>query len=47
MSSFWKDFMYPSVIDDILRRPDFTLEDILSEDEAAQDARNQNQALVN
>lgn len=46
MSNFWKDFSFPSAIDDILKKPSFTLEEVISEDEVSQDARNHKKILV-
>lgn len=46
MSNFWKDFTFASAIDDILKRDDFTLEDLLSEEEVIQDSRNHKQELI-
>lgn len=42
----WKDFSFPSPVDDVLKRPDFTLEDLLDEDDVLSDARNRKQMLI-
>jgi len=48
LSNFWKDFTFPSAVDDILKRIEgFTLEDLLNEDEVVTDARNHKLMLIN
>jgi hypothetical protein len=46
-SPFWKEFSFPSPVDDILKRPQFTLEEILDEDETVIDIRSQKEDLKN
>lgn len=46
MSNFWKDFSFPSPIDDLLANPDCTLETLLDDDEVIRDARSNKQVLV-
>lgn len=44
---FWKfGFHTPSAIDGILARDDFTLEELLDDDDVLQECRNQNQKLT-
>lgn len=38
-SPFWKEFSFPSPVDDILKKENFTLEEILDEDETVIDIR--------
>jgi hypothetical protein len=44
--NFWKDFSFPSPVDDILKKGNFTLEDLLDEDDVVQDARSHKDALI-
>lgn len=46
-SPFWKEFSFPSPVDDILKKPNFTLEEILDEDETVIDIRSQKDELKN
>jgi serine/threonine-protein phosphatase 6 regulatory subunit 3 len=43
--SFW-NFSFPSPIDDILKKPSFTLQDLLDEDEVVPETRNHKQELI-
>jgi hypothetical protein len=43
--SFW-NFSFPSPIDDILKKPSFTLQDLLDEDEVVPETRNHKQDLL-
>jgi len=43
---FWKDFSFPSPIDDILKQGDFDLEELLDEDEVIQETRNHKKELI-
>lgn len=45
MSNFWKEFSFPSPVDDILKKPHFTLEDLLDEDDVIVDIRSQKEEL--
>uniref|UniRef100_A0A6B2L125 Serine/threonine-protein phosphatase 4 regulatory subunit 3-like central domain-containing protein n=1 Tax=Arcella intermedia TaxID=1963864 RepID=A0A6B2L125_9EUKA len=44
--AFWNNFSFPSPVDDILKRPGFTLQDLLDEDEVVVETRNQKQDLL-
>eukprot|EP01126_Amoeba_proteus_P059697 TRINITY_DN7821_c0_g1_i2.p1 TRINITY_DN7821_c0_g1~~TRINITY_DN7821_c0_g1_i2.p1 ORF type:complete len:372 (+),score=68.66 TRINITY_DN7821_c0_g1_i2:168-1283(+) len=44
-SNFWSEFSFPSPVDDILKRPSFTLEDLLDEDDVVVDTRSQKEDL--
>lgn len=46
-SPFWKEFSFPSPVDDILKKENFTLEEILEEDETVIDIRSQKEDLKN
>lgn len=46
MGDFWKDFSFPSAIDDILQKETYTLEDLLDEDEVVTEARSHKDALI-
>jgi hypothetical protein len=46
-SPFWKEFSFPSPVDDILKKENFTLEEILDEDETVIDIRSQKEDLKN
>lgn len=46
MSNFWKDFSFPSPIDDLLPNPDCTLESLLDVDDVIRDTRSHKQVLV-
>lgn len=46
MSNFWKDFSFPSPIDDLLPNPDCTLESLLDVDDVIRDTRSHKQILV-
>eukprot|EP01125_Pyxidicula_operculata_P005369 TRINITY_DN191_c2_g1_i1.p1 TRINITY_DN191_c2_g1~~TRINITY_DN191_c2_g1_i1.p1 ORF type:complete len:575 (+),score=158.40 TRINITY_DN191_c2_g1_i1:43-1767(+) len=46
MSNFWKDFTF-SPIDDIFKDPNFTLQDLLDEDDVVVEVRNHKEELVN
>lgn len=46
-ASFWQSISFPSAIDDILKKSEFTLQDLLDEDEVVVEARNQKQELLN
>lgn len=46
MSDFWKDFSFPSPVDDILKKDDFTLEELLDEDDVVTETRNHKEALI-
>eukprot|EP01126_Amoeba_proteus_P028392 TRINITY_DN2800_c0_g1_i12.p1 TRINITY_DN2800_c0_g1~~TRINITY_DN2800_c0_g1_i12.p1 ORF type:complete len:390 (-),score=73.04 TRINITY_DN2800_c0_g1_i12:914-2083(-) len=41
----WSDFSFPSPVDDILKRPNFKLEDLLDEDDVVVDTRSQKEGL--
>jgi serine/threonine-protein phosphatase 6 regulatory subunit 3 len=43
--SFW-NFQFPSPVDDILKKPSFTLQDLLDEDEVVPETRNHKQELI-
>lgn len=45
MSNFWKEFSFPSPVDDILKKPNFTLEELLDEDDVVVDIRSQKEEL--
>jgi len=44
-SPFWREFSFPSPVDDILRKPNFTLEELLDEDDVVVDTRSQKEDL--
>jgi len=44
-SPFWRDFSFPSPVDDILKKPSFTLEELLDEDDVVVDSRSQKEEL--
>lgn len=46
MSNFWKDFSFPSPIDDLLPNPECTLESLLDVDDVIRDTRSHKQVLV-
>lgn len=46
-SPFWKEFSFPSPVDDILKKENFTLEEILDEDDTVVDIRSQKEDLKN
>lgn len=45
MSNFWAEFSFPSPVDDILKKPSFTLEELLDEDDVVVDIRSQKDEL--
>jgi len=44
-SPFWREFSFPSPVDDILKKPGFTLEELLDEDDVVVDTRSQKEEL--
>mmetsp|Transcript_29240 Transcript_29240/g.32476 ORF Transcript_29240/g.32476 Transcript_29240/m.32476 type:complete len:551 (-) Transcript_29240:322-1974(-) len=46
MGDFWKDFSFPSAIDDILQKDSFALEDLLDEDEVVTETRSHKDKLI-
>jgi hypothetical protein len=45
MSNFWKEFAFPSPIDDILKKENYTLQELLDEDDVVVDIRSQKDEL--
>jgi len=44
-NNFWQEFAFPSPVDDILKKPNFTLEELLDEDDVVVDIRSQKDDL--